>query len=50
MDKYKIVNKGIFQSVKSFEERINGLNAEGWKAISMSADNSKMYVLMERER
>jgi len=50
MEKYKIIKKGVFQSVSSFEEKVNTLSADGWKAISLTSDNSHMYVLMERER
>lgn len=50
MDKYKIVRKGVFQSVGAFEEKVNAMAAEGWKAVNLSSNNSYMYVLMERER
>lgn len=50
MDRYKIIKKGVFQSVSSFQEKVNTLSADGWKAISLTSDNSHMYVLMERER
>jgi hypothetical protein len=48
MDQYKIVKKGLFERLNSFEERINGLHAEGWKALSITSDNNRMSILMER--
>ncbi|MDA7836118.1 hypothetical protein N9A49_01785 [Salibacteraceae bacterium] len=50
MDNYKLVKKGIFEKLASFEERINSMSAEGWNAISMSSDNNSIIVLMERRR
>jgi hypothetical protein len=50
MDKYRIIRKGLIQSIKSFEEQINGMAAEGWKVVTASSDNGSMYVIMERQR
>ncbi|MEQ9187272.1 MAG: hypothetical protein RLP15_06015 [Cryomorphaceae bacterium] len=50
MDKYKIIKKGLFQKLSSFEEDINGLSAEGWRVVSSSSDNATLYVIMERQR
>ena len=50
MDKYKIIKKGLIQSLKSFEEQVNGLAAEGWRVVSASSDNATIYVIMERQR
>lgn len=50
MDRYKIVKKGVFESIAKFEERINSLSLEGWKAISIAADQGAMAVLLEKIR
>jgi len=47
---YKIARKGIFESIAAFEDRINALYTEGWRATSITSDNSRMIVLMERQR
>lgn len=48
MDKYKIINQGAFERGSKFEERINTLAYEGWKAISISAKGMRSVVLLER--
>jgi len=48
MDKYKIVKKGVFQSLASFQDQLNGLAVEGWKAVSISNYGNTMHVLLER--
>lgn len=50
MDRYKIVKKGVFESVTKFEERVNSLSLEGWKAISIAADQGTVVVLLEKNR
>ncbi len=50
MDRYKIIKKGIFESLSKFDERINSLSLEGWRAISIASDQGTMTVLMEREK
>jgi len=50
MEKYKIIYKGFFESVSKFEERLNALSLEGWKAISIASDQGSMKVLLEKKR
>ena len=50
MDRHKIIRKGVFQSANSFEEKVNAMAADGWKAVNLSSNNSCMYVLMKRDR
>ncbi len=50
MAKYKIAKKGVFESQMKFEERINSLALEGWKALSISHQGAQMVVLMEKTR
>jgi len=50
MDNYKLIKKGVFEKLSSFEERINAMSNEGWNAISISSDNNSVIVLMERKR
>jgi len=50
MDRYKIIKKGVFESTTKFEEKINSLTLEGWKAISIASDQGSIVVLMEKIR
>ncbi|NQV51993.1 MAG: hypothetical protein HQ500_02360 [Flavobacteriales bacterium] len=50
MDRYKIIKKGLFQSLDNFQEHVNGMAAEGWRVVSSSADNATLYVILERQR
>lgn len=50
MDRYKIVKKGVFEKESRFEERINSIALEGWKALSISAQGGILVVLMEKVR
>lgn len=47
---YKIVKKGVFESHLKFEERINAMALEGWKALSISHQGAQLVVLMEKNR
>ena len=48
---YKIVKKGLFESIEKFENRLNELAAEGWVAVSISSEhNNSVVVLMKKER
>lgn len=49
MDNYKILKKGVFESQLKFEEKINSLALQGWKAISLSHQGAQMVVLMEKK-
>jgi translation elongation factor EF-Ts len=47
---YRIIKKGLFESIEKFEGRINDLAAEGWIAVSISSENSNaIVVLMKKE-
>tara|TARA_R110002072_G_scaffold147858_6_gene295211 strand:- start:517 stop:666 length:150 start_codon:yes stop_codon:yes gene_type:complete len=48
MEKYKIIKKGVFESQTKFEEGINQLAFQGWKAISISHQGTQIVVLMEK--
>lgn len=46
---YKIVKKGIFESIEKFENRINDLASKGWIAVSISSEtNGSIVVLMRK--
>lgn len=48
MKKYQLLKKGVFESQDKFENRINQLAFEGWKAVSISHYGGQMVVLMEK--
>ena len=50
MDRYKVVRKKAFEKHARFEERINSLALEGWKAISITSEGTSMIVLMEKSK
>lgn len=50
MKNYKILSKGIFESSSKFEERLNSIVLEGWKAISIASDQGSIKVLLEKNR
>ena len=50
MINYKIIKKGVFESHKKFEEKLNGLTLQGWRAISLSHQGAQMVVLMEKQQ
>ena len=50
MERYRIVTKGVFESKGKYEERINALALEGWRAISISQNNGQYVVLMEKAK
>jgi hypothetical protein len=47
-DRYRIVKKGVFESHTKFEERINSMTIEGYKAISISHQGTQLVVLLEK--
>lgn len=50
MDQYKLIRKGVFEKETSFEERMNSMSREGWKAISVAVHGGSVVVLMEKRR
>jgi hypothetical protein len=50
MDNYKILQKGIFEKLSAFEERLNSMDTKGWKSISISSDGGTLVVLLERKK
>ena len=51
MNRYKIIKKGVFEKESSFEDRLNSIALEGWKAISISENGGgRIIVLMEKVR
>lgn len=47
---YKIVKKGVFEREAKFEERLNSLYLEGWRAVNIAFQGASMVVLMEKGR
>ena len=50
MTNYKLLRKGVFERSKRFEERLDSLGLEGWRAISITKDGGLIVVLMEKSR
>ena len=50
MTNYKLLKKGVFEKEKRFEERLNSMELEGWKAISIVIHGGHYEVLMEKSR
>ena len=50
MTNYKIIRKGVFEKERTFEERLNSMALEGWKAKSISMQGGQLVVLMEKNR
>ncbi|MCB0802113.1 MAG: hypothetical protein HND54_08695 [Bacteroidetes bacterium] len=50
MNQYKIIKKGVFEKESSFEERMNSMAREGWRALSVAVQGGVMVVLMEKNR
>lgn len=50
MERYKIISKGVLESKGKFEERINSLALEGWRAVSISQNSGQLVVLMEKPK
>jgi hypothetical protein len=49
MKPYKLLAKGIFESSKKFEDRLNDMSEKGWRAIAMTSDTGGgLMVLLER--
>lgn len=48
MGKYKILKKGLFESQSKFEEKINSMAVQGWKAISISHQGGQLVVMLEK--
>lgn len=47
--RFRILQKGTFESLARFEERLNRECELGWKAISVSGHGTLLAVLLERE-
>ena len=50
MRTYKILKKGVFEGTKKFEEKINQMAMEGWKAVGVCNGEGTYLVLLEKER
>tara|TARA_R110002049_G_scaffold241231_1_gene415038 strand:- start:2437 stop:2658 length:222 start_codon:yes stop_codon:yes gene_type:complete len=46
---YKIVKKGLFESIEKFENRINDLASDGWIAVSISSESNNSIVVLMRK-
>ena len=47
MEQYVIITKKVFESAKSFQQRINEQAQKGYKAIGIAGQTGS-YVLMEK--
>ena len=50
MDRYKVISKGVFERISKFEDRLNGMAAEGWRVVAASSGDGMINVVMERQR
>ncbi len=48
MENYKFLKKGFFESINTFEEKLNQKVREGWKVINFTNDRHSLIVLLER--
>ena len=49
MDEYKILKQKFFESNSAYEKRLNDVCNQGWKPISLAADNAgKHSVLLQK--
>ena len=49
MKPYRLFSKGVFESSKKFEDRLNEMSEKGWRAIAMTSDaGGGLVVLLER--
>jgi hypothetical protein len=49
MDEYKLIKQKFFESNVQFEKRLNELCMQGWKPISLAADNAgKHSILLQK--
>lgn len=49
MDEYKLLKQKIFESNSAYEKRLNEMCNQGWKPISLAADNAgKHSVLLQK--
>jgi len=44
---YKIINKGPFEKIEKFQDRLNQLAMEGWRVVSVMSD---IYVILGKEK
>lgn len=47
---YRFLKKGLFQSLSSFEEKLNNEVREGWKVVNFTNDHNSIVVLLERSK
>ncbi|MEQ8245823.1 DUF4177 domain-containing protein [Fulvivirga sp.] len=50
MDNYKFIKKGLFESLNTFQEKLNAQAREGWKVVNFVGDHSSIIVLLERSK
>ena len=49
MDEYKLMKQKFFESNMAYEKRLNEICNQGWKPISLAADNAgKHSVLLQK--
>ena len=48
---YQVLTQKILEGKKKFDQRINDLARQGWRAVSISSNHSDLkVVLMEKEQ
>lgn len=50
MNRYQLLEKGLFESKKKFEDRLNSEHDQGWRVKSMTNSHGQIIVLMEIQR
>ena len=48
MDEYKLLEKGVFESTKKFEKRLNEMCNQGWSAKSIASGQGGVIVLLQK--
>lgn len=44
---YKIIQKGAFEKIEKFQDRLNQLALEGWRVVTIMSD---IYVILGKEK
>lgn len=45
---YKIIHKGAFEKIESFEKKLNGMSSSGWRVITSYSGGA--YLIMGRSK
>ena len=44
---YKVIQKGPFERIEKFEQKLNELALEGWRVVTVVSD---IYVILGKEK